>query len=302
MFSKISISLLMTLITLDLEIGGIDSVAAEPIQINYQAIVNGIYDPYYWLAGVATGDTIRGWYSYDSDSADIDPIPERGVYEFYTTPSSLISHVSDFVFQTDTTNVCIQFILGDSLTDDKGQSYDLYEFSSFNNVESTHGYMYMGIMRIRLRDNSKTALSSDSMPLAPPHLADWQDLNQLFIAEQSNIWKIWAYLDSVWSDPLSGIREPLPSRSLTLRNYPNPFSSSTTIEYILNQAFSATLLICDILGHQVAQFDVPQGSQGLNTIIWNGLNNEGQRVPSGLYIYRLEAGGLSQTRKMLLLR
>ncbi|MCK5603763.1 FG-GAP repeat protein, partial [Candidatus Pacearchaeota archaeon] len=87
-----------------------------------------------------------------------------------------------------------------------------------------------------------------------------------------------------------------------MQNFPNPFSASTSIEYSLIKPTKATLTIYNICGHLVAQMVEPNASEDLNAFIWKGLDNKGEKVASGLYFYRLEAGGFTSTKKMVLLR
>ena len=75
-----------------------------------------------------------------------------------------------------------------------------------------------------------------------------------------------------------------PVNKILYGNCPNPFSSSTTIEYELKQPEQVTLMIYDYLGKQVYQIQESQ-PQGKQQLIWNA-----ERYPDGIYYYRLEAG------------
>ena len=81
------------------------------------------------------------------------------------------------------------------------------------------------------------------------------------------------------------------------QNYPNPFNPSTTIRFTLPQAGNVKLTVYNLLGEEVAQLVNEFKEAGVHTINFNasGLN-------SGVYIYKLEANGLVQTRKMTLLK
>nr|HPI73165.1 T9SS type A sorting domain-containing protein [bacterium] len=83
------------------------------------------------------------------------------------------------------------------------------------------------------------------------------------------------------------------------QNYPNPFNPTTTIRYQVFEASPVTLTIFNLRGERVqtlvnAEFK-PAGSYSLS---WNGKDQEGRSVPSGIYLYRLEAGGTQQVKKM----
>ncbi|MCC7430008.1 T9SS type A sorting domain-containing protein, partial [bacterium] len=83
------------------------------------------------------------------------------------------------------------------------------------------------------------------------------------------------------------------------QNFPNPFNPSTKITYELPQKGQAKLIIFNILGERVKDFELEQTK---NFVVWNGTDFSGNLVSSGVYFYRLESGNFSQTKKMLLLR
>ena len=107
-------------------------------------------------------------------------------------------------------------------------------------------------------------------------------------------------LDAITSAP-SG--QPLPRENrLRLSNYPNPFNAGTQIEFSLPVAGNATLRIFSITGQLVRTLkndDLPAGS---HMVRWDGLDEAGSLVASGIYFCRLEHGGTAQARKMLLLK
>ncbi len=86
------------------------------------------------------------------------------------------------------------------------------------------------------------------------------------------------------------------------QNYPNPFSSSTIIEYSLLNSAPVTLTVYNILGQRVARIIEPMQPEGPHSITWNGRNEKGKKVASGIYFYRLQAGAHFATKKMILLR
>ncbi len=91
----------------------------------------------------------------------------------------------------------------------------------------------------------------------------------------------------------------LPKKFELEQNYPNPFSTSTAIPYDLNKGSDIKVTIYDILGRVVRKFEVGQQSVGTHNITWNGNNDFGQKVASGIYLYRLDADGESQVKKMV---
>jgi len=89
----------------------------------------------------------------------------------------------------------------------------------------------------------------------------------------------------------------LPAEFSLGQNYPNPFNAQTTIEYGLPQASYVTLDIYDIMGRYVEPLIAANQGAGIHDVIISAANQS-----SGIYFYRLEACGLTATRKMLLLK
>lgn len=86
------------------------------------------------------------------------------------------------------------------------------------------------------------------------------------------------------------------------QNVPNPFNPVTTISFSLPRASRATLEIFDVSGALVARLIDGICDPGEHTVTWNGRNAEGAGVAGGIYLYRLQAGKETVSRKMVLLR
>ncbi len=87
-----------------------------------------------------------------------------------------------------------------------------------------------------------------------------------------------------------------------VNNYPNPFNPTTTIRFQIPQPEHVTITVYDILGRQVNKLINGLYKAGSHQVHWNGKNERGQSVASGLYIYRIKAGNFMQSKKMLLLK
>ncbi len=83
------------------------------------------------------------------------------------------------------------------------------------------------------------------------------------------------------------------------QNYPNPFSSSTTISYMLKKRSTVQVTIYDILGREIKKFMVGVQPIGAYKLIWDGTDKYGNSVATGLYFYRLQAESETQVRKMI---
>jgi DNA-binding beta-propeller fold protein YncE len=98
--------------------------------------------------------------------------------------------------------------------------------------------------------------------------------------------------------------EQLPSEFALKQNYPNPFNPSTTIEFSIPENYrgAVSLRIYNMLGEVVRELVAGDLAPGHYTKVWDGLDNAGQRLASGLYIYQLRAGNFSASRKLLLMK
>jgi N-acetylmuramoyl-L-alanine amidase len=103
-----------------------------------------------------------------------------------------------------------------------------------------------------------------------------------------------------------GVDEPvatLPSAFVLQQNYPNPFNPETTIRYqIPDNRHHVVLTIYDVMGKIVETLVDTEQPAGDYTIQWDGKNADGKPVASGTYLYKLTAGELVQTKRMLLVR
>ena len=84
------------------------------------------------------------------------------------------------------------------------------------------------------------------------------------------------------------------------QNYPNPFNPTTLIQYALGSDEQVRLSVYNVLGQEVRVLVDGFNNAGSHTVEWNGRNEAGQLVPSGMYFYRIDAGDYSATRSMLL--
>ncbi|MDD3732863.1 MAG: FlgD immunoglobulin-like domain containing protein [candidate division Zixibacteria bacterium] len=101
------------------------------------------------------------------------------------------------------------------------------------------------------------------------------------------------------SEPESDLRPEVYSLS---PNYPNPFNPLSLIEYHLPRTSRVQLMIYNSLGQRVKILVNETQKDGTYLVKWNGTDDNGQKVSSGIYLYRIEADHFIQTRKMLLLK
>lgn len=85
------------------------------------------------------------------------------------------------------------------------------------------------------------------------------------------------------------------------QNHPNPFNPSTHINFDLPSPSDVDLTIFNVLGQQVRNYNEFKAA-GSHSITWDGTDNSGTQVASGVYFYRLDAGEKSATKKMMMLK
>jgi hypothetical protein len=93
-----------------------------------------------------------------------------------------------------------------------------------------------------------------------------------------------------------------PVQTGLLGNYPNPFNPSTTIRYSVAEDAWVTLKVYNTLGQEVATLVDGFVSAGYGSALWEGRNDAGESVASGIYIYRIQAGNTVQTGRMMFVK
>ena len=98
-----------------------------------------------------------------------------------------------------------------------------------------------------------------------------------------------------------------PAKTILGQNFPNPFNPETWIPYQLEKSADVALQIYDMSGSIVRTIDFGYKQQGFymtrsTAAYWDGRNNMGEQVASGVYFYSLQTPDFSATRKMLILK
>ncbi len=97
------------------------------------------------------------------------------------------------------------------------------------------------------------------------------------------------------------VNVPVTSYELS-QNYPNPFNPVTTIQFSVLEAGVVQLFVYNINGQEVRALVFEQMDAGHHTITWDGKDNAGQIMPSGVYLYKLRVNSFAQTRKMTFMK
>jgi hypothetical protein len=114
------------------------------------------------------------------------------------------------------------------------------------------------------------------------------------------------FSDAVFTiyDPtsISDDTEILSSNFQLLNAFPNPFNSSTTISFAMSKAFPVEINIYSTSGEKIYSKKIEYTHSGLNTFIWDGKDNSGREISSGLYFYSILSNKLKQYKKCILLK
>ena len=106
-----------------------------------------------------------------------------------------------------------------------------------------------------------------------------------------------------FADEASAEIAALPSEYRLLQNYPNPFNANTAIGYWLPEDASVEVRVYDSMGKEVRRLTCEEAvSSGHHVVIWDGRDQRGRDVSSGIYVCTFRAGGIRRSMKMLLVR
>jgi len=96
--------------------------------------------------------------------------------------------------------------------------------------------------------------------------------------------------------------EKLPTKVKLYQNYPNPFNPVTYIRYELSCSYKVSISIYNVMGQKIKTFPSKNQNPGYHTVVWDGTDDAGRKVGSGIYYCRVSAGSYSATKKMILLK
>jgi len=119
---------------------------------------------------------------------------------------------------------------------------------------------------------------------------DPTDTSKIFLANYNSVWSI-THTPTAIDDDIT-----LPM-TFSVSNYPNPFNASTNIKFTLPNSSDVRIDIYDMLGRRVSTIVNEHLFAGYHSVIWNPV-----RLSSGLYFYRIKAGDIESSKKMMLLR
>ena len=128
---------------------------------------------------------------------------------------------------------------------------------------------------------------------------NWGDADRgtLYITSGNSVYRIRMTTNGVLEHGTAG------AGSIELHpNYPNPFNPETVIPYKIPRTAEIQLVVWDVTGKWIRTVASGKQSEGDHRVIWDGRDESGRLMPSGVYVVILEAGGLRMSRKILLMK
>ncbi|MBN2789594.1 MAG: T9SS type A sorting domain-containing protein [Candidatus Delongbacteria bacterium] len=94
----------------------------------------------------------------------------------------------------------------------------------------------------------------------------------------------------------------VPTSAVLYQNYPNPFNPETTISFSIDESGPVKLVVFDRMGRSIKTLSEGFSDKGVHKIKWDGKNNFGESVSSGVYYYMLKTRNFTDVKKALLIK
>ncbi len=190
------------------------------------------------------------------------------------------------------------WLLLNTITSDVEYSNDIEVVGDFLYSVSNRGVTQIKMYQLDGLGNYSQVASYTTDLCIPSQFTDFDVYNdKLYLSRQSLLicYDIIYYTEN-------DSYEIVPSNEISAYNYPNPFNPETTISFDLPQKDKVELVVYNLKGQKVKTLINDEVDKGRHTIIWNGTNNQGKEVASGVYYYRLSCGNYTKTNKMVLIK
>jgi hypothetical protein len=229
------------------------------------------------------------------------------VYQWQSFGDGVLGEYPVLKVDGDTTYCTVSHIVyGDSLqgihwfAGDEGDSLTLESNIGYISTTPDVGFRELDVTQQVVNDiinNRKYSQYRLAFPIRADH--DYRFDRLSFYSSDSDSQQYWPRLKiryqttNVEPEPV----EDIPSEFHLLQNYPNPFNAATTIRYEIPEASPVIISIYDINGHLVEMLENTTRQPGKYSVTWDASN-----ISSGVYLYRLQAGGFQQVKKCLLVK
>ena len=218
---------------------------------------------------------------------------------FVTIPVNLtvVSQLPDIVVSADSLDFGVVFIGSDSMNTLTVTNIGTLTLSVTDIYTNTDEYS-VNLTEFNLEPEENQVLE---ITFAPGY--EGVILDTLFIESNDPIKPVYTISLQGEGVPLVDIGDGnIPLITALNHNYPNPFNPETTIFFTLQNNSNIELSIYNIKGQKVKQLVSDQVSAGQHSVVWDGKDSNNKPVSSGVYFYKLKAGDLEKTRKMIFLK
>lgn len=181
------------------------------------------------------------------------------------------------------------------------------QYNGTTYVPFTHHFAHRGMYP----DANGTAISISqgqtvNMPMQLTLNSSWVTSNlRVIVFVQNNTDKKVQQAEYVDVSTITSVGNPvdgIPTTFAISQNYPNPFNPSTSIDYAVSKQSFVTIKVYNLLGQEVRTIVAEDKGIGSYTATWDGRDNVGNEVPSGMYLYKMIAGNFTETKKMMLMK
>jgi predicted CXXCH cytochrome family protein len=129
-------------------------------------------------------------------------------------------------------------------------------------------------------------------------ITNWRERTDSLLADTLNRW----FNRQNWTVGIQNLTNEIPENFELHQNYPNPFNPSTQIKFSLIKNEYVSIRVYDITGREIYKLFEQKLNAGTYSIMWNGIDNNGDDVSSGVYFYRMISGNFMSSKKMMLVR
>ena len=313
------------LVIVGMETGRFDDLARDSLHnglldtLAYYTSIGGkaiIFGRWGTLYLYDTVDYLDNYYDYDDAYHDAFHIDTRVLTYSNRLPDTILADLVGAI----STNSDYQSLMWDSLTTLLHSSHSIEGGLTFTQVTGIPCVSYVtqtarpGLEILYTYNSRNDNPNNEGQPVAWRYLGDdyqyvYFDIPLSFFDRSDAI----TALRQAVTDLTGGSTLPpdndeneepvsLPNSYALYQNYPNPFNPTTRIDYDLPQPGHVKLTIYNLLGQKVRVLVDEFQQAGQQFVEWDGRLESDDRVASGLYLYRLQAGDIDDTKKMLLLK
>lgn len=168
-----------------------------------------------------------------------------------------------------------------------------------SSIVSTQAYFSAAPLQFSVASGDTQAVTVTFTPLTAGQYNGVLTIATNFISQDTLQVNVTGYADQGVG---IGEDDPLPQEFAVSDNYPNPFNPSTTIDYQLSRAAQVHLTVYNSLGQKIRTLVRNFQQPGSYQAVWDGRNDAGEVVGSGMYLYRFTAGNFSRTHKMFFMK